>query len=76
MEKVQVVSGPLIYFHLLRFCQNTRSGFLDRNVPPKVLASGPGNVLLVDTAIVKAILQRGFKNMNTNCSATIIGALK
>ena len=61
VEKVQVVTDPLIHFHLLRFCQNTRLAYLNRSVPPEVMAAGPCNLQHVDSAIVKAILGRGTK---------------
>ena len=37
VEKVKVVSGPLIHLHLLRFCQNTRLGYLTAMFLPKSL---------------------------------------
>ena len=61
VEKVQVVTDPLIHFHLLRFCQNTRLAYLNRSVPPEVMAARPCNLQHVDSAIVKAILGRGTK---------------
>ena len=39
VEKVQVVSDPLIHFHLLFFCQNTLFGYLSRNVPISVMVN-------------------------------------
>ena len=42
VDKVKVVSDPLIHFHHLRFCQNNRLGYLSRNVPPPVIVTaGP-----------------------------------
>ena len=61
VDKVQVVTDPLIHFHLLRFCQNTRMAYINRSVPPEVMAAGPCNLQHVDEAIVKAILGRGTK---------------
>ena len=68
VEKVKVVSDPLIHFHLLRFCQNTRLSYLSRNVPPSVMVNASCNVQHVDNAIVKSILQRGTKQRNGNGS--------
>jgi hypothetical protein len=41
VEKLQVVTDSLIHFHLLRFCQNTCLAYLNRSVPPEVMAAGP-----------------------------------
>jgi hypothetical protein len=68
VEKVEVVSDPLIHFHLLRFCQNTRLSYLSRNVPPSVMVNTSCNVQHVDHSIVKSILQRGNKHKNGNGS--------
>ena len=64
VDKVQVVTDPLIHFHLLRFCQNTRLAYLNRSVPPEVMAAGPCNLQHVDSIIVKAILGRGTQLMH------------
>ena len=56
VEKVQMVSDSLMYFHLLRFCQNTRLAYLNRSVLPDVMTTGPCSVQHVDEALVKAIL--------------------
>ena len=70
VEKVKVVSDPLIHFHLLRFCQNTRLGYLSRHVPSAVIVNACCNVAHVDNAIVKSILQRGTKHKNGNASTS------
>jgi hypothetical protein len=67
---VKVVSDPLIHFHLLRFCQNNRLGYLSRNVPLSFMVNAPCNVQQVDNAIVKSILQRGTKHKDENGSAS------
>ena len=68
VEKLKVVSDPLVHSHLLLFCQNTRLSYLSRNVPPSVMVYASCNVQNVDHAIVKSILQRGTKHKNGNGS--------
>ena len=70
VEKVKMVSDPLVHFHFLRFCQNTRLGYLSRNVPPSVVVNAPCNVQHVGDAIVKSILQCGTKQKNRNGSSS------
>ena len=70
VEKVKVVSDPLIHFHLLRFCQNIRLSNVSRNVPPSVMFNASCNVQHVDHAIVKSILQRGTQQKSGNTSLT------
>jgi hypothetical protein len=58
VEKMRVCADPLIRYHLLKFCMNTRLSFLSRNVTPDNMATsckdpehiGPAHV---DQKIVK-----------------------
>ena len=78
VEKVKVVSDPLIHLHLLRFCQNTRLSYLSRNVPRSVIVNAPCNVQHVDVdhVIVKSIFQRGTKQKSGNGSLSESEALR
>jgi hypothetical protein len=63
VQKLRIIQDPKIHYDLLRFCQHTRIAFLARNVPPDVMmkhsADNPAAPILVQDAIVQAILQRG-----------------
>jgi len=37
VQKLRIVSDPMIHYDLLRFCQHKRLAFLARNVPPAIL---------------------------------------
>jgi hypothetical protein len=63
VQKLRIIQDPKIHYDLLRFCQHTRIAFLARNVPPDVMmkntTDNPAAPILVQDAIVQAILQRG-----------------
>ena len=63
VQKLRIIQDPKIYYDLLRFCQHTRITFLAHNVPPDVMMKhtdgNPAAPILVQDAIVQAILQRG-----------------
>ena len=63
VQKLRIIQDPKIHYDLLRFCQHTRIAFLARNVPPDVMMKhtdgNPAAAILVQDAIVLAILQRG-----------------
>ena len=63
VQKLRIIQDPRIHYDLLRFCQHTRIAVLARNVPPDVMMNhtdgNPAAPILVQDAIVQAILQRG-----------------
>ncbi len=34
VQKLSIMSDPLVHLHLLKYCQNTRFGYLNRILPP------------------------------------------
>jgi hypothetical protein len=58
---MRICSDPLIRYHLLKFCMNTRLTFLSRNVTPDNMATSstdPAHIgpVHVDQKIVKEVL--------------------
>jgi hypothetical protein len=61
VETMRICSDPLIRYHLLKFCMNTRLSFLSRNVTPDNMATSstdPAHIghVHVDQKIVKEVL--------------------
>jgi len=61
VETMRICSDPLIRYHLLKFCMNTRLSFLSRNVTPDNLSTSntdPVHIgpVHVDQKIVKEVL--------------------
>jgi hypothetical protein len=63
VHKLRIIKDPKILYDLLHFCQHTRLAFLARNVPPDVMMRHANGLnaapVLIQDAIVQAILQRG-----------------
>ena len=55
VEKVRMVSDPVIHFHLLRSCESTCLAYLDRSDPP-VMVAGPCSIQHVSDAAVLRII--------------------
>ena len=63
VHKLRIIKDPKILYDLLHFCQHTRLAFLARNAPPDVMMRHANGLnaaaVLIQDAIVQAILQRG-----------------
>jgi len=61
VDTMRICSDPLIRYHLLKFCMNTRLSFLSRNVTPENMATSSDDrahkgPVHVDQKIVKEVL--------------------
>ena len=54
--KLDIISGGLIHYQMLRFCQNTRLAFLGRNTPTPLISDIFADV---DATILEALCRKG-----------------
>jgi len=51
-----VLTDGMIHYHMMRFCQNTRPGFLARNTPTPLISDSPGSL---DAFILESMCTKG-----------------
>ena len=69
VEKLAIMSDSLVHYHLLKYCQNSRLGYLNRNLPPHVMRNEISNKLgiqHIDIKIADALFDRGTQNRFRN----------
>ena len=59
LQKLKLMSNPLIHYHLVRFCGLTRPGYMCRTLPPRLLRSPGVGLQDFDLAVAPEIVVKG-----------------